>query len=97
MGREKIRFQVTEDHIRRSRQGRHPMALALMETGAAGTPEVNILNTVMKDGAGRKLTTLRHSPPLARWLNRWKRGERPGPIGLILDGEKRRINTLPGA
>ena len=93
----KTRFQVTEDHIRKGRQGQHPMALALVENGLAENPEVSILNTVLKDGEGRKLRTLHHSPPVTRWLRRWMQGDRSEPIGLILDGEKRRINTTPGS
>ena len=92
----RIHFQVTEDHLRQATPGQHPLALALREAGMTGNPEVNILNTIQRDGAGLKIRTYSHSPPLARWLRRWNRGERMAPVGLILDADRRRINTTPG-
>ena len=93
----KIRFQITEEQIRRAQLGHHPMALALRKAGITGYLEVRPLNTIESDGTGRKLRTLWHSPPVARWLRNWQQGQKVGPIGLILDHENRRINSIPGA
>ena len=92
----RIEFQITEEHIRRAAEGQHPLALALREAGVSGVPEVRILNTIETDRTGRKIRTLSHSPPVTRWLRKWFQGKKMEPIGLILDLEKKRINSSPG-
>ena len=94
--RERVEFQVTEDHIRRGRRNDprgDSLALALQEAGLAVNPAVHPITTLEMDEQGKKLRTYTHAPPVNRWLNEWNRGNKVTALQLSLDLPNKRINT----